>query len=329
MSEAILTRRAALAGIGASLLLPAGQAGAQQFPTRPVKWIVGYPAGGGTDVLARLLAATMETSLGQPIVVENLPGAATNIAAAAAARAEPDGHTLFSAAVETLVYNPVLYRKLQFDPDKDFRPIGLAARFHLLLTVRPDSPARSAAELVGRAKAEPETISYGSPGLGSPHHVAMERLLKETDAKMTHVPYRGMAPVITGLLAGEIEAAVVDFAAGQGPLKDGSLRPLAVASAQRPDALPDVPTVQEALALSGFEAYSWQGVVVPAQTPDPIAARLSEVLSAAVQQPSVRERMVEIGLDPLAGGPTQFDALLKAERGVWEPIIKGLGLTLD
>jgi tripartite-type tricarboxylate transporter receptor subunit TctC len=323
-----LTRRAGLLGLAASALAPAAVRG-QQFPSRPVKWIVGYPAGGGTDVLARLLGAAISPQLGQQVVIENRPGAATNLAAGEAARAEPDGHTVFTAGIETLVYNPALYKKLPFDPDADLRPVGLTARFHLLLSVKKDSPAKTARDLVDRAKAAPGSINYGSPGLGSPHHLAMERLLKEASIKMQHVPYRGMAPVINDMMGGVIEAGFIDFAAGRSVLTEGTLRPLAVASASRLPGLPDVPTVSEALGLKAFEAYAWQGVVVPAKTPDPIVSRLTEVIGAALKQDAVRSRMLEIGLDPLSGGPSEFNALLKSERDLWWPIIKELGIALD
>ena len=324
-----LTRRTALAGLAATGLLPAAAARAQAYPTRPIRWLVGYPAGGGTDVLARLLAAAMSPSLGQQIVIENKPGAATNLAAGEAARAEPDGYTVFTGGIETLVYNPALYKKLPFDADRDLKPLGLTARFHLLLTVKKDSPIKSAKELVEKAKAAPDTVNYGSPGLGSPHHLAMERFLGDTGAKMKHVPYRGLAPVIQDLMAGVIETGFIDFAGGRSVLIDGTLRPLAVASAKRLDALPDVPTINEAFGLKGFEAYAWQGVVVPAKTPDAITAKLTETLAAALRQEAVQKRMIEIGLDPLQGGPAEFNALLKSEREIWWPVIKKLGLALE
>ena len=329
MRDAALTRRAALAGLAAAGLLPAAGASAQQYPTRPIRWIVGYPAGGGTDVLARLLGAAMSPMLGQQVVIENRPGAATNLAAGEAARSEPDGYTVFTAGIETLVYNPALYKKLPFDPDKDLRPLGLTARFHLVLTVKKDSAIKSAQDLVARAKAAPGTINYASPGIGSPHHLAMERFMKETGIKLAHVPYRGMAPVINDMMAGVVEVGFVDFAAGRSVLTEGTLRPLAVASTMSLEALPNVPTVADALGLKGFEAYAWQGVVVPAKTPEPIQARLSELLAAALKQDPVRKRMMEIGLDPLTGGPAEFNALLKSERAVWWPIIKELGISLE
>jgi tripartite-type tricarboxylate transporter receptor subunit TctC len=330
MTDICISRRAALIlGFLATTALSARSALAQQYPNRSIRWLVGYPPGGGTDVLARLLASAMSLQLGQQLVIENRPGAATNVAAEAAARAEPDGYTVCTAGIETLVYNPALYKKLSFDPTRDLRPVGLAARFHLLLTVKRDSPATSARDFIDRAKAAPGKIDYGSPGLGSPHHLAMERLMRESGIKLTHVPYRGMAPVITDLLGGVVEAAIVDYAAGSSILRAGTLKPLAVCSARRLDALPEVSTVQEALGLRGFEAYAWQGVVVPTRTPDAIVARLTESLASALGQESVRTRMREIGLDPLTGGPAEFQALLEGDRAVWTPIIRDLGITLD
>ncbi len=329
MTDISITRRAALAGFAGAALLPTRGALAQAYPTRPVRWIVGYPAGGGTDVLARLLGAAMSPALGQQVVIENRPGAATNLAAAEAARSEPDGHTVFTAGIETVVYNPALYKKLPFDPVADFRPVGLSARFHLLLSVKKDSAITSARDFVDRAKAQPGVINYGSPGLGSPHHLAMERLLREAGVKLTHVPYRGMAPVINDMMGGVMETAIVDFAAGGSVLKAGTIRPLAVCSDKRLEALPDVPTVNEALGFRGFEAYAWQGVVVPAKTPDPIVAKLTETLGQALRQEAVLTRMREIGLDPLPGGPAEFQALLKSERDVWWPVIQELGLSLE
>jgi tripartite-type tricarboxylate transporter receptor subunit TctC len=328
MDEFRLNRRAALLGLAAAALSPTS-GWAQTYPTRQLRWLVGYAAGGGTDVLARLLASSMSTSLGQQIVVENRPGAATNLAAAEAARAEPDGYTLFTAGIETVVYNPALYKKLTFDPATDFRPVGLSARFHLILCVKKDSTSTTARDLIDRAKQSPGTINYGSPGIGSPHHLAMERLTREAGIKLTHVPYRGMAPVMNDMMAGTIEAGIVDFAAGGGLIRAGSIRPLAVCSAQRLPGLPDVPTVDEALGTKGFEAYAWQGVVVPARTPDPVVAKLTEALSAAMKQESVLARMKEIGLDPIPGGPAEFTALQKSERAIWWPVIQELGLSLD
>jgi tripartite-type tricarboxylate transporter receptor subunit TctC len=325
-----IPRRAVLAaaGLGATIL-PLRRASAQQYPDRPIKWIVAYAAGGGTDTLARMLGAAMSPKLGQPVVIENRPGAATNIGAEAAAKSAPDGYTVFSADNGTLVFNPALFRRLPYDPERDFRPIGLMARFPLVLTTKQDSAFKAVRDLVEGAKARPGGVDYGSPGVGSPHHLTMERLSKETGVRFNHVPYRGAAPALNDLLAGTLETMVIDLPSGAEHLRSGRIKPLAICSAARHPDLPDVPTIQESLGLRGFEAYAWQGLVVPARTPDAIADRLTMELAAAVRDRSVTDRMRGIGLEPLSGGPDEFKTLIEAERAVWVPLIKERGITLD
>jgi tripartite-type tricarboxylate transporter receptor subunit TctC len=321
-----LTRRAALT----LPLLAAPFAARAAFPEKPIRWLVGYPAGGGTDVLARLLAAHMQQRLGQPVVIENRPGAATVLAAEATARAAPDGYTVMTAGVETLVFNPALYRRLPYDANADFRNLGLMARFHLVLSVKAQSEIADAAALVARARAEAGKLDYGSPGVGSPHHLAMERFASQAGIQLNHVPYRGMAPVLNDFLAGTIESGFVDYAAGGEALRTGRIRPLAVASPARLAGLPNVPTVAEALGWTGgFEAYAWQGLVAPKATPDEPAHALSAALTAALGDPAVQARMREIGLDPWPGGPAEQAALQQAEQAVWWPVIRALGIQLD
>jgi len=322
-----LSRRTALAALIASAL-PIRVALAA-YPDRPITWIVAYAAGGGSDTLARLLAEAMGPVLGQPFVIENKPGGATNIGAAAAAQAEPDGYTVFTADNGTLVFNPALFSKLPYDPAKDFRPVGLMARFPLLLAVRLDSPVTDVAGLIERARAEPGSIDYASPGIGSPHHLAMARLARETGVEMNHVPYKGAAPALNDLVGGHIELLVVDYPSAAGQIGAGKIRPLAATTAERIVQLPDLPTIREALGLAGYEASAWQGLVVPAATPDPVIAQLSAALAAGLKDPKVSRRMEEIGLQPLGGGPAEMQALIDAERTVWVPLIKGLGITLD
>ncbi len=325
-----LSRRRLLALAAASAPIAAiSTARAQTWPERPIRWLVGYPPGGGTDVLARLIGAEMSRRLGVPILIENRPGAATNVAAQVAATAAPDGYTVFTAGNETTVFNPALYRNLPFDIDRDLRPLGLMARFHLVLTAADRSPARSARALIERARAEPGKIDFGTPGQGSPHHLAMERLAHETGVRFNHVPYRGMAPVMNDLLAGTVEAAIVDVAAGRELLRSGRVRPLCVLSPARIDALPDLPTAEEALGLRGFAAFAWQGLMAPARTPEAISARLAAVLAESVADPAVQARMREIGLEPLPGGPADHRALIDAERAIYWPLIRSLGLLLE
>lgn len=321
-----ITRRLAL-GAGTAMALGARHALAA-YPERPVRWFVGYPPGGGTDVLARLVGQSMGARLGVPVVVENRPGAATNLAAEAAANAPPDGYTVFTAGNETLVFNPALYKRLPFDADTGLRPLGLMARFHLVLCAKPGGAATPAA-FAEAARARPGALDYGSPGIGSPHHLAMERLARDLGLRLNHVPYRGMAPVMTDLTAGTVEAAVLDMAAGAELIRSGRVRPLAILSAARLPGLPDLPTVTEAYGLPRFEAYAWQGLTAPGRTPDDIAARLSRELAASIADPAVQARMREIGLDPLEGGPEEHRAMIAAERAIYTPLIRGLGLSLD
>jgi tripartite-type tricarboxylate transporter receptor subunit TctC len=324
----LMTRRGlALSGLAAGLMPFAARAA---WPEAPLKWIVAYPAGGGTDTLARVLGAALSRGLGQPVVIDNRPGAATNIGADAAAHAAPDGLTLFSADNGTLVFNPALFKRLPYDPEKDFRPVGLMGRFPLVLAVKQDSAARNIRELVEAARSTPGSVDYGTPGIGSPHHLTMERLARETGIQLTHVPYRGMAPAMNDLLAGRFEAAILDLPSGGEYMRKGrGARPLAVCAATRHPDLPDVPTVAEALDLRGFQAAAWQALVVPARTPDPVVERLSAELARALAEETSQSRLRAIGIEPLSGGPEAVQALLAEERRVWVPLIRELGITLD
>ncbi len=322
-----LSRRS-LALMGMSAALWPGLARAA-YPDAPVKWIVAYAAGGGSDTLARLLAVRMAEGLGKPVVIDNRPGAATNIGAEAAARAAADGYTLLTADNGTLVFNPALFRHLPYDPDKDFRPVGGIARFHLVLAVKKDSALRDFDALLTQGKNRPGSIDYASPGIGSPHHLAMERLARSAGARFNHVPYRGAAPALNDLLAGVVEAAVTDTVAGGEALRSGMARPVAVFSASRHPGFPDLPTVAEAAGLEKFEAYAWQSLMVPRATPDAVAARLTAELDTALADPAIQRRFREIGVEPLPATPQEVQAILAADRAVWVPLIRGLGIALD
>jgi len=318
--------RIVLALAAASL---ATSAVAQSYPSKPVRIVVPYAPGGNTDFTARAVAEKLTEAYKRQFIVENRPGAATNIGAEATVKSAPDGYTVFSADNGTLVFNPALFRRLPYDPERDFRPIGLMARFPLVLTAKQNSTFKAAPDLVEGAKAKPGQVDYGSPGVGSPHHLAMERLSKEAGVGFNHVPYRGAAPALNDLLAGNLGSMVLDLPSGAEHLRSGRLKALALCSAARHPDLPDVPTVQEALGLRGFEAYAWQGLVVPARTPDAVANRLTAELAAAVRDQSVTDKMRGIGLEPLTGGPDEFKALIEAERAIWVPLIKERGITLD
>jgi len=319
-------RRFAWGGLAAGLLPFAARAA---YPEAPIKWIVPYAAGGGTDTLARLLAVPMSEALGKPVVIDNRPGAATNIGAEAAARAAPDGYTVMSADNGTMVFNPALFRHLPYNPEKDFRALGGIARFHLVLAVKKDSAFHDIASFLAAGKAKPGSIDYGSPGIGSPHHLAMERLARSTGTRFNHVPYRGAAPALNDLLAGVVEAAVLDTVAGGEALRSGMLRPLAIFSARRQPGFPDLPTLAEATGLKDFEAYAWQSLVAPKATPEDVAARLTTELRAALGQEAIQRKFREIGVEPLPASPEQVQAMLAADRAVWVPLIRELGITLE
>ncbi|WP_426959372.1 Bug family tripartite tricarboxylate transporter substrate binding protein [Muricoccus radiodurans] len=326
MNKLCLARRALLAAAGTVV---AGRAARAAYPDRPVRWIVGYAPGGGSDSAARLLGTALSARLGQPVVVENRPGAATSIAAEAAARSAPDGYTLLTADNGTLVFNPVLYRRLPYEVDRDFRAVGLFARMDLVLVVKGGSDIRGAEAFIARARSAPSSIDYASPGVGSPHHLAMERLAREAGIRLNHVPYRGAAPALSDLLAGNVEAMMLDVPTGLEHLRGGSaIRPLAAASARRLRILPGTPTLQE-LGQQGFEAFAWQALLAPAAVPEAVAARLSEEFAAVLRDEAVGERLRAIGIEPNPGGPDAYAALLAAERAAWVPLIRSLGITLD
>jgi tripartite-type tricarboxylate transporter receptor subunit TctC len=322
-----ISRRAAMAA-GLAAVLPLRRVLAA-YPEGPIKWVVAYAAGGGTDTLARLIAEAMSPRLGQSIVIENRPGGATNIAAGAVANAAPDGLTIFTADNGTLIFNAALFKQLPYDPEESFRKVGLIARFPLVLSVKKDSAFATARDLIERVRAEPGSIGYASPGVGSPHHLTMERLASEAGVKFSHVPYKGAAPALNDLVGGHVESMVVDYPSAASHLRAGTIRALAVCSGARLAGLADVPTVQEALGLGGFEAYAWQGLVVPKATPDAVVERLSAELMAALNDEHVLTRMREIGLEPIPGGPAAMQQLADREREVWVPLIKSLGITLD
>jgi len=298
------------------------------YPNRAIRWVVPYPAGGGSDALARMIMPELSKRLGVPVVIENKPGAASAIAASEVARSAPDGYTILNADVGTLVYNPALFKKLSYDPAKDFRPVSLLIRLPTILVIGPGSPANSVKELFELVKAQPGKISYGSAGPGSPHAMAMELLKAKVGLDMVHVPYRGGALSLQDVASGQIPMTMTDFAGGGGMIKSGKVRPLAVATAKRMEQLPDVPTFEE-LGYPGIHAAVFTGIVVPAATPNDIVLKLQKGLQEAVAEPSVRARLVETGHEPIGGTAEQFAAFLQQETPSWHKLIKDLNLSLD
>jgi len=301
---------------------------AQSWPSRPIRWVVPYPAGGGSDFLARTVGAQLEKQLGQPIVIDNRPGAATMIGAEAVAKAAPDGYTVLSADNGTLIFNTALYRKVPYDPVKDFAPIGLMARFPLILVTNPNTGFKSARDLVAAAKQRPGWLSYASAGAGSPHHLAMELFKQKSGAFIVHIPYRGAAPAVQDVLGNQLPVMVIDTAVGLPHIRAGKLVPLGVFSRQRLAALPNVPTLEEQ-GVGDTEVYAWQGMVAPAATPREVTSRLSAELGRAIAVPEVTRKLQDFGLEPIPGSAEQMAQYVRAETARWHALIRERNLTLD
>jgi tripartite-type tricarboxylate transporter receptor subunit TctC len=323
-------RRAAMiaalaAALAAATVVPSAHA--QNWPTQPIRWIVPYPAGGGSDVVARNVASALEKSLGQTIVVENRPGAATIIGATAIAQAAPNGDTVGTADSGTLAYNPSLYAKLSYDPDK-FTYIGGLAKLPLLLAVNTNSPYKTVADVLAAAKAAPGKLTVASAGSGSPHHLALELFKQRTGVDMLHVPYKGAAPAITDLLGGQVDLMFIDLAAGLPNVKAGKLRVLAAATPQRLPVLPNVPTMAEQ-GVADFTAYAWQGVVGPAGLPDAVVKKFSADLQKTLAQPDVAAKLQDMGVIPMPMPPAEFKAYAEQERAMWAGVIKKANIKLE
>ncbi|GGH60818.1 ABC transporter substrate-binding protein [Comamonas phosphati] len=318
--------------LATSLLWAAGAPTAalaqDHFPSKNVRWIVPYAAGGGSDFLARTIGQAWGGQVHQPIVVDNRPGGNTAIGASETARAPADGYTVLSADNGTLIFNPVLYKSLSYNPGKDLAPVTLMGRFPMILVAGPGTQAKTAKEFLAEAKASKQGINYASAGAGSPHHLAMELLKSEAGLKLTHAPYRGAAPALADVAGGQIPVMMVDLAAGAGFIKGGKVRPLAVANATRLPQLPDVPTFAE-LGLAKVEAAALVGMVAPAKTPASVVATLNKQVVAAINEPAVKQKLIDFGVEPVGNTPEQFQALIASESTRWHQLIKNLNITLD
>ena len=311
--------------LSAALALPLVVAA---FPDKPIEWVVPYPAGGGSDVVARTLAEPMGKALGQTLIVLNKPGAATNIGADYVAKSKPDGHVLMTADTATLAANPSLYAKLPYSAERDLAPVGLIARFPMILVVNADVPVKTLAEFTAWAKAQPGALNYASPGAGSPHHLASELFRERSALKLTHVPYRGAAPAVQDVIGGQVPFMFVDTAAGYPHILSGKLRPIGIASPKRVAGFETIPTLAEQ-GMGGFEAYAWQGLAVPAATPPATVATLSKALQTALDTTAVKARFQTLGLEALPGTPAQMAAYAKSEREKWGQVIRASNIRLD
>ena len=319
--------RAAAALLFAVSLAPAHAA--SDFPKEhPINWIVPYPAGGGTDIVARTLQAGMSKALGQDIIVQNKPGAATAIGAEFVAHAKADGYTILSGDTATLAANPPLYPHLGYDPQRDFTPIGMMARFNMILVVNPSIPVHDMKEFIAWVKAQKHGVQYATPGTGSPHHLAGALFALRTGLDLVNVPYRGAAPAIQDVLSGQVPMMFVDSASGKQYIADGKLRALAVASKKRLDILPNVPTLIES-GMPGFEAYAWQGLVAPKGTPEEVVNKLNEALNETLKSPEVIAKFKALGLEITPSTPRQLDDYARAERTKWTKVIKDAHITIE
>lgn len=315
-------------GLIAAFALSGAALSASAQDAKPIEWVLGYAAGGGSDMVARTVAEQMSKTLGQTIVVNNKPGAATNIAAEYVAKSKEVGHVMFTADFATLAANPGLFAKLPYDPEKDFAPVGLLARFPLVLVAATTVPAKDYKEFVAWAKTQPQGVNMASAGIGSPHHLAGELLRERSGLKLVHTPYRGAGPAVQDLLGGQVPAGIMDTASVLQHIASGKLRALGVASPARLKHLPDVPTLAEQ-GLAGFEAYAWQGLVVPAGAPADAVPRLNKALVAALESAPVKARFDALALEALPGTPAQMAAYAREERERWVKLIRANNIKLD
>lgn len=313
--------RSILAALALLIALPAT---AQDYPSRPVKIVVSYAPGGSNDVVARVLAPELQKELGQSFVVENRAGASGTIGADAVAKSPADGYTLFMGAGAHALA-PSLYKKLPYDLVKDFAPVSLAATSTYVLVLNPSVPAKTLPELIALLKSRPGQLNYASAGKGTPLHLAAELFKSKTGTDIVHVPYGGDTPALNDLLAGTVQLSFMSVASTAPQIRAGKLHALAVTSAQRSDALPDLPTLSE-LGVEGYDVGTWWGLLAPAGTPDAIVGKLNAAMRKAVALPEVKQRFAPLGLDPRSDSPAEFAAFIKAEVARYAAIAKIAGI---
>ncbi|HWP27048.1 MAG TPA: tripartite tricarboxylate transporter substrate binding protein [Xanthobacteraceae bacterium] len=311
----------------AALLLAGAYADAQaqQFPSRPIRMVIAFPAGGPTDFVGRLLADKMKDALGQAVVIENKPGANGAIGADYVAKSEPDGHTIFLTTVGAVAITPNMRPDLPYNTLRDFAPVSLVVRNTTILVVKPDMPANSAKDLAAMAKQKPGAIPFASTGVGSMPHLALELFQSAADVKFVHVPYRGAAPALTDLLGGQVQAVFLDLPVLMAHIQSGRLKPLGAASGQRNPKLPNVATLIEQ-GYPNTVCDNWYGLLAPAKTPPAIIARLNAALLAAMNDPGVRGKLIESGAVPSPTTPAEFGQLLKDELARWGDVVRAKGI---
>jgi tripartite-type tricarboxylate transporter receptor subunit TctC len=298
------------------------------YPDRPIRIIVPYTPGGTVDVLARMIGPKLTEAWGQPVVIENRPGAGGNIGADFVAKSPADGYTLFLSTNAPLTINVALYKSVKYDPLKDFAPIIVAGENALLLVANPSVPANSLKELIALAKAKPGELSAGTSGLGTTAHLSLEQFNKLAGVKLTHIPYRGGAPSVQAAVAGEVPLTFTDIVPAVPLVREGRLRALATTGARRAGVAPDVPTMAEQ-GLAGFNIVAWVGLVAPAGTPKEIVTKLNREVLKALNEPDLRGKLVAMGIDPIGNSPEEFSELLRIDVPRWKTIVTEAGITLD
>jgi tripartite-type tricarboxylate transporter receptor subunit TctC len=314
----------------AALLLAAAStlAHAQAWPSKPIRYIVPFAAGGTTDILARTIGEKLSVALGQPVIVENKPGAGGGVGAAETAKAAPDGYTIMGGTISTHAINATLYSKLPYDPVKDFIPITLIARVPNMLVINNDIPAKNVAELIALMKANPGKWSFASSGNGTSQHLSGELFKGMAGVEMQHIPYKGSPPALTDVMGGQVSMTFDNITTAWVLAKGGKLRAIAVTTAQRSPIAPEVPTLAEA-GLSGYEIGSWQGVFAPAGTPPDIVKRLNAEIVKIINMPDVQKKLLELGAEPVANSSEDFTAFVKTEVVKWGDVVRKSGAKVD
>ena len=320
------TMRSALAGLVLALI--ASVVAAQPWPTKPIKWVVPFAPGGTTDILARTIGEKLSVTLGQPIIVENKPGAGGGVGAEQVAKSPPDGYTIMGGTISTHAINASLYKNLPYDPVRDFAPITLIVRVPNMLVVNPDVPAKDVRELIALLKANPGKYSFASSGNGTSQHLSGELFKVMTGVEMQHVPYRGSPPALADVVGGQVTMTFDNITTAWPLVKGGKLRALAVTTAKRSPIAPDVPTLAES-GLAGYEIGSWQGVFAPAGVTAEIVKRFNAEIVRIVNAPDVRQKLVDMGAEPASNTPEEFAAMVKTEVAKWADVVRKSGATVD
>lgn len=322
ISRRSLIASALLAGLASSPI----PAQAEEYPSKPLRIIVGFAAGGAPDALARIVAEKLNQLWGQPVTVENRVGAQGNTALAAVAKAEPDGYTLALMPVGNAAVNPALFASLPYDPVRDFAPITQLASVENVLVVSAQSPIKSAQDLIARGRARTTSLTYASPGAGSMAHLAAELLARSAGFEMTHVPYRGVAPALTDVMRGDVTLIVAQLSTAKPLIDSGQLRALGIASRERSKVMPELPTIAEATGIAGFEAVSWYALMAPAKTPDAVIGKLHGAVTEALKVPEVVAAMAAQGAQPIGNSPAELATVIAADTERWTKVIKEAGI---